>query len=38
MDEELSFKLGRRAVVAVHPKPKAEDGKVFGANGGEPAL
>jgi hypothetical protein len=38
MDEDLLFKLGRKAVVAVHPKPKVEGGKVFGGNGEELAL
>jgi hypothetical protein len=38
MGEDLSFKLGRKAVVAVHPKPMVECGKVFGENGGELAL
>ena len=35
---ELSFMLESEASVPVHPKPMVEGGRVFGEDGGEPAL
>jgi len=38
-DERRYFsQLGSEAAVPVHPKPIVEGGRVFGEDGGEPAL